>query len=163
MEIEIIKEKLKHPVRAKAQSRAEPTMQEYLSEDNYSMEKLRARSKPARWKPNSMIPAPTPKREPKVIDYLSDRRKERQDNSSEANFKHKRNLSLATSLEAGTGTQSPDALRKKANLVDLEARRHELVLAEKDSQDPEAIKAKDELHDMYIGSIKAKLALLEAD
>ena len=159
MEIEIIKEKLKNPVRHKTVSRAE-AIDEYLSDDHYSMEKLKP--KKGRWKPNSMIPPTPKKREPKVVDYLSERRRERQEDSSEANLNHKRALSLSQDIEVGNSDKA-EALRKKANLVDLQARKRELVLAEKDNQDPESIKAKDELHDMYIGSIKAKLALLEAD
>jgi hypothetical protein len=61
-EMILIQERLKHPVRIK------------LNEKSISDEENKPKKK---WKKNSMIPDPPPKREAKVVDYLAEKRKKR--------------------------------------------------------------------------------------
>jgi hypothetical protein len=109
------------------------------------------------------IGAVKPRREPKHIDYLGDRRRDREKAED-----HIRTQSLRVDWESELATKSADEptrriqeIRQKARQVQATAERQELLLKEINPTNPKGVDVEEEINDALISSIKAKLSLLD--
>lgn len=163
-EMHLMQERLKNPVKslAKRSSSSVPRdsmmthVNSSLGEDYASSPKM---SHP-KFKKNTMIPEKKPKPEPKKVDYLGERRKFRDTYahgevrivSEEWNEFNAEDLDIESKAAL---------LKRKAERVEKAAKRQELLLSSANPADINGLEAVDQVNDMLIGSIKAKLSLLD--
>ena len=110
-----------------------------------------------KWKENPMVPKPTAKKQPVVVDYLNEKRNARQEEVQEA-------LNMDWEQELGkehTTAELTKVLRKKAKMLEKKARKQEMMLSGNPT-DGKALRYNEEVNDMLLSSIKAKLAALES-
>jgi len=117
---------------------------------NSSMSERSMSWKPKKYPVNPMVPKPKPKKEGKVVDYLKEFKENRKDTKSH------RSLNWKKMLEAEDLSQ----VTEKAREVEELARKKEMRVP-KNYNDPELVKETEEINDMIVSSIKAKMAALE--
>ena len=146
-EMLLIQERLKHPVRIKIN-------------DNKSISD--EENKPRRkWKKNNLVPEKPPKREGKIVDYLAEKRKDR-GNSVEG---RSRVIDIDSLIQDDTLDKKSkiDQLKKKAQILEIEAKRHERHernIKSVSSKDTRALIISHEADDLLLNSIRAKLAII---
>jgi hypothetical protein len=115
--------------------------------------------RPHKFKQNPLITPPQPKKEPIKVDYLGDRRRERE--TSDVHDESKQ-IDLHSELQ-GDLTEKGAAARliQKAQRVELAARRKELSLSTGVTSDAH-VEAMGSINDALLSSVKAKLALLDS-
>lgn len=107
-----------------------------------------------------MLPEKKPKIEPKSVDYLGEQRKLR-DNYAQGEVsivgeEWKELTDQTLDLETRSSL-----LKRKAQRIEKEAKRQELLLSSLHPANIHGLEAVDKVNDMLIGSIKAKLSVLE--
>lgn len=110
-----------------------------------------------------MVPLPKPKKQPVKVDYLADRRKQRQETGHDevGNFKAKAvNVDSVVNDSSLPATSKLDQVKRKAQKAENEARKQELLISELPLNNLTGIEAAEEVNTMLISSIKAKLAVL---
>jgi len=162
-EIELAKERLKHPSARRQTLSQNPSSKSWNPSpsmmNSNETERAAAQIKKRKWKKNPMVPEPPPRPEPKKVDYLAERRKVRESQQKNMSFAFKK-IDLDQEFNSASNTD-PEELRKKAAEVEKEARRQEAKILAYKSQDQQALEASSQVNDMLISSIRAKLALLE--
>jgi hypothetical protein len=148
-ELELLKERLRsHPITAKS-SRDEPA----------------SPWKPHRFKPNPMVPPPKERKSPNSSDYLAQKRQIRANYEQETLPEEKlMDLDWSTELEKDgiSAAEKAKIVQMKADKVTLEARRKELLLSQVSPANTKAIEVGERMDEAIIGSIKAKLSIIEA-
>ncbi|CAG9331068.1 unnamed protein product [Blepharisma stoltei] len=153
-EMKLLIEKLKHdPFSARHKKSINSWSERRVSEGNQSIHSRK-------WKENPMVPKLKPPREPIFIDYLAEKRKERENSDSPV---FGRNAKQWVEGLADTNLTDRDRIKIKAKAAKLEryVQQQEVKLEFLDPYNGEGIKAANDLNDMLVSSIKAKLALLE--
>ncbi|OMJ95128.1 hypothetical protein SteCoe_1490 [Stentor coeruleus] len=115
--------------------------------------------KPRKFKENPLVPKPPQKKEPKVVDFLEEQRKLRQENEEnreENDFDWEKDLEKDVS-----NREKAKILKKKAKMLEKQARKQELMLEAISPNNAKAIKQAENVNDLLLGSIKAKLAALD--
>jgi hypothetical protein len=163
MELNILKEKMNHPVRPRSLLKSEVNMDydsPYEEYDNRNSSVSPKVYHPKKFRPNTKLPPAPKRREPIKCDYLSERRQHR------ASFE--KQLRSGTFRPKLSGTEihnmsyeNPDEIRRAAAKLEKEAERKELMLGSVDRNNLSRIQAVDEVNSMLIGSIKAKLQALD--
>ncbi|CAG9315433.1 unnamed protein product [Blepharisma stoltei] len=118
-------------------------------------------AKPTKWKKNplKMPEKPSLKKEFAKIDYLAEMRKnqENQEKLAEKPVNWQRELEDENlSIE-----EKANRIRHKAELIEKKARIQEFNIGKLNPQNQQGLKATEQVNDMIIESIKAKLALLQ--
>lgn len=117
---------------------------------------------PHKFKPNPMIAEQQPKREAIKIDYLGDRRRERETSEFKVSSSLKK-FDLEAEIQSANLSEKEGAARliHKAQQMERIARRQELSLSSgvKSSTQVEAMES---VNDALVNSVKAKLALLDS-
>ena len=103
-------------------------------------------------KPNSMAPVESQKLQPKVQDYLMDRRKERQVQAGKTQS--------APAVKWSPRDLSSIKIKKQAVAFDAELKRRELAVSEMNPNSLDAVKAKEEVSNYLIDDIRNRIALL---
>jgi hypothetical protein len=160
-EMVLIKERLKNPVKSLPKRSTSSVPRENSMID--SIEGMSASpviSSRRKFKKNPMIPEQRAKLEPKHIDYLGDRRKVRENYAYDG-----------VSVKGGHWNELEDEsmdpevkaqiLKRKAQRAEKEVKRHELLLSSVHPADINGLEAVDKVNDMLIGSIRAKLSMLD--
>ncbi|CAG9328229.1 unnamed protein product [Blepharisma stoltei] len=153
-EMQLIVEKLKHNIPMKSISHTKSSRSVSERRSDSSREKDTKSVLNRKWKENPMIPKPKPKREPVLIDYLGERRNQRkQEQVSEI-----QRIDWEEDLydENLTENEKAEKLKAKAAMMEKIAKKHEINLNGLSELDMAG-----QVNEMYINSIKAKLAVLE--
>jgi hypothetical protein len=108
-----------------------------------------------------LVPQPQPKREGKIVDYLANKRKER-GNSVDVGRRNIEWESLANDTNLDDETKI-EKLKKKAYLLELEAKKHERNIKSVNSKDKTSLTIADETDTLLLNSIRAKLAILNTN
>jgi hypothetical protein len=117
--------------------------------------------KPRKFKPNSLVPPTAPPREAVRVDYLGERRRER-DGKEVGMSKSLKNIDLESELQ-GTDLTDKEAharLIHKTKQIERAAKLHELHLNSR--QKTTHIEDLESVNDALVSSVKAKLALLDS-
>lgn len=156
-EMQLIIEKLKHsiPINLKAHSKPNRSVSAQRRQSDETSERDTKSVATKKWKDNPMIPKPKAKKEPVLIDYLGERRKIR-DNEQVIGLE-KVDWEEDLYDENLTDEEKSRRLKAKADYMDKLAKKQEMKIAGSLA----GIDAVNEVNDMYINSIKAKLAVLE--
>ncbi|CAG9332015.1 unnamed protein product [Blepharisma stoltei] len=153
-EMQLIVERLKHNaiVRSTIYTKSSRSVSERRSDSSREKETKSVLGK--KWKENPMIPKPKPKREPIFVDYLGERRKLR---GSEPRSEIQK-IDWEDDLydENLTEEEKAEKLKAKAAMMEKIAKRNETKINGANS-----LEVADQVDEMYINSIKAKLAVLE--
>lgn len=155
-EMQLLVEKLKFPVRPKLYSHNSAETYETISEETgFITEKHRPKKK---YPKNPLVPEPPVKREFKKMDFLTDMRLARRSQD----LKPKK-IDIETEIYNYDPSNVKEAqkLIEKAEKVDKEIQRKERNLYAQFSN-PRSLDVVEELNDMLIGSIRAKLAIVNA-
>lgn len=111
------------------------------------------------WKKNPLVPEPKEIRESKIVDYLSDKRKQRDNQPTDIKPIH---IDLQQDLlDDNFDNEKAKKIKAKAELVDKVAKKQERLLVNMRDDGVKGIEAGDQVNDMILSSIKAKLALLD--
>ena len=115
--------------------------------------------KPKKFKENPMLPKPPQKKEAKVVDFLEERRKVRQEAEAEpeepaADWEKDLDKDLPAEEKARM-------LKKKAKRLERQARKQELLLAGANPSNAKTLQQSASLNELLLNSVKAKLALLD--
>mmetsp|Transcript_33989 Transcript_33989/g.59231 ORF Transcript_33989/g.59231 Transcript_33989/m.59231 type:complete len:511 (+) Transcript_33989:41-1573(+) len=144
------------PVKNRAESEKAPRS----AEENMSNS---ASWRPRKFKPNSLAPPPPPeKKDPVKVDYLGDRRRERE--TSEVRVSRSlKNFDLDSELQSSNLSDKEGAARliEKAQKMERAARRQELSLSQNLKTEAH-VDALGSVNDALVNSVKAKLALLDS-
>ena len=105
-----------------------------------------------KWKKNPMIPPPATKKEPVVVDWLMEQRKQRGNEKSTGRL-------VDNSWDEGL---SKEGMKKKLENIEKEMRRKEMKLQIANPSNLKGIEETADIGDMLINSIKGKLAILES-
>ncbi|CAG9329897.1 unnamed protein product [Blepharisma stoltei] len=152
-EMKLLVEKLKLPVRKKLYGINSANTYEVSTANGSVTEKHRRK-----WSKNPMVPEPPQKKEIKKIDFLAEMRILRRSQGSVTRKYDLEKELMSYDLHDEDKTQK---LIEKTDLVDKEISRKERILSSKLAH-PKSIDFADELNDMIISSIKAKLAIVNA-
>ena len=146
-EMLLIQEKLKHPVRI--------TLNE-----NKSISDDGDKPRP-KWKKNNLVPEKPPKREGKIVDYLALKRKERE-NSVDI---ERRNIEWESLIHDTTidNQTKVKKLFKKAEILENESKKIERNIKSVNSRDNNSMTFAHESDNLLLNSIRAKLAILNAN
>lgn len=148
-ELEVIKEKLAHPV-----SHLHKNSTSRSLSDNPEMQMP---YQPHKFKDNPMLPRPKPKREPiETVDYL---RAQRETRANMQAFPGK--LGLIQVQDDIDEASKAQIVKHQVDRLEKEARRREALLNQLSPTTPGALQAHEELNDALISSIRAKLSLLK--
>ena len=148
-ELEIIKEKLAHPVSHLHKNSTSRS----LSDNPETVQQFQ----PRKFRDNPMLPKPKPRREPvDVVDYLAKQRNNRA--SSQVMTGKLECIQVQEDLDQ---TARALALKHQADRLEKEARRREALLSQLSPTMPGALDAHENLNDALISSIRAKLSLLQ--
>ncbi|CAG9336058.1 unnamed protein product [Blepharisma stoltei] len=120
-------------------------------------------SKPKKWKrkPLDLPPGKPPKKEFIKIDYLAEMRKEKDGKDPLPSRAVNLNWEHELEDENLTPEEKANRIRHKAELMEKKARIQEFNIGKMNIQNHQGIEATEQVNDMIIGSIKAKLALLQ--
>ncbi|CAG9323305.1 unnamed protein product [Blepharisma stoltei] len=154
-EMKLLVEKLKFPVRTKLHGHNSAGTYENTTESGSMTEKHRIRRK---WTKNPMVPEPAPKKEIKQIDFLAEMRIARH---SRGTIRKKYELEKDLMYINLHDEENAIKLKEKADLVDKEILRKERTMSS-NLPDRKKIEIAEEINDMIISSIKAKLAIVNA-
>jgi hypothetical protein len=146
LELKLIKERLKEGGFMKKKRSA----RSLSAKDESDSEKPLVQKK--KWKKNPMIPQPPQKKEPVVIDWLMNQRKQRENQRSQERLPD-------GSWEEGL---SKEEMKKKLENIEKEMRKKEMKLQIANSSNLKGIETTGDISDMLINSIKGKLAILES-
>ena len=116
---------------------------------------LKYKGSKLKWKDNPMVPKPLPKKQGHVVDYLEEKRKEKQEEGDIVDVEWEKDLE-----KEYTTAQLAKVLRKKAKILESKARKHELLMSGNPTS-AKTLKNNENVNDMLLSSIKAKLAALE--
>ena len=112
-----------------------------------------------KWEKNSMMPEAPEKRQAVKIDYLADRRKVRGTGSSPVQPLH---IDLEKEIyDEDFDSEKAERIRAKAERMDKQAIIQERLLGNFSNDNMKGIEVGDQVNDMIISSIRAKLALLD--
>ncbi|CAG9318416.1 unnamed protein product [Blepharisma stoltei] len=157
-ELELRVEKLKHPVRKEILK----SSQEKSFVESYSDGEGKKMWKPRKYPKNPLIPEEKNKKEPVLIDYLGERRKAREDAASKSGTARKHNVDWEEDLNLElTNEQKAERIKAKAEKIEKEARRKELLLNSTTPNNLSTLEKSEDVNQMLISSIRAKLAVLE--
>ena len=115
--------------------------------------------RPKKFKDNPLVPKPPPKKEAKVVDFLEERRKIRQeegDNYQEVDLDWQKDLEKDV-----PDHEKARILKKKAKLIEKEARKQERLIGAVNPTSPKSLRQTESVNDLLLNSIKAKLAILD--
>ena len=102
---------------------------------------------------------PEVKKEAEVVDYLAEKRKQREIKPNEARALH---VELQKDIEdEEIDSAKMQKIKAKAERIDKQAKQKEVFIGKFQKEGVKGIKAGDEVNDMIISSIRAKLALLD--
>lgn len=146
-ELEIIKEKLKHT----QNSRVTKSVSETGKEGGSSLKKRQ-------WKKNPMVPLVPDQRDAVVVDYLAERRNARK----QLPQKKYESLDIEQELSGLDNTEKMLKLRKLAKSIEKQAFQEEALLGNIKVDDLKGIERADNVNELLMNSIRAKLALLES-
>lgn len=124
-----------------------------------SNEGFKQSERPKKFKENPLVPKPLPKKEPKVIDFLEERRKVRQEerlDHGEIDFDWEKDLEKDI-----PDHEKARMIKKKAKLLERESRKQELLIGAISPTNAKTIKQSEAVNDLLLNSIKAKLAVLD--
>jgi len=116
---------------------------------------LKYKSSGLKWKENPMVPKPLPKKQGHVVDYLEEKRKEKQEEGDIVDVEWEKDLE-----KEYTTAELTKVLRRKAKILESKARKHEILISG-NSTSAKTLKNNENVNDMLLSSIKAKLAALE--
>jgi hypothetical protein len=120
--------------------------------------------KPHTFKPNPLIPKVETKPPPKVTDYLTDLRKLREENEKENNENKKEDdlvqFELDEKFQSLSEADKIKFIKKKSRLIEKALKKKELAMSSTIGTS-QNLKYSDDINEMLISSIKAKLAVLE--
>lgn len=163
-EMQLMQERLKNPVKSFAKrSQSSVPREDSRSQVHSSLDKDLSNSPKLshrKFKKNTMIPDKKPKPQPMHVDYLGERRKYRETyalgdvNVRETDWSDVHDESMDPEVKALL-------LKRKVQRVEKEAKRQELLLSSINPSDINGLEAVDKVNDMLIGSIKAKLSMLD--
>ncbi|CAG9321588.1 unnamed protein product [Blepharisma stoltei] len=152
--------KLKHPVEKWNEKNNRISLNQSLSDTEKKIKKKKIKVKKIE---TPAITEVKTTREPKFIDYLGERRKAREEQekngskvSNEIDVNWEDEL-----MSADNSKEKFKKIKKKAELLEKEARKKELLLIPKNVGDYKTIETAENVDKLIIGSIKAKLAVLE--
>lgn len=114
--------------------------------------------RPPKFKENPLVPKPPPKREAKIVDYLLEKRQNREKTSFQTSGYLDLDLSVDPEIDEDRKAQ---LLIERTEKLEKEAKRRELLLSKASPTNEEALAAHENLNDALITSIKAKLSLLK--
>ena len=115
--------------------------------------------RPKKFKENPLVPKPPPKKEIKVVDFLEERRKIRQE---EGGNHQEVDLDWQKELEKDVPDhEKARMLKKKAKMIEREARKQELLIGVVNPTSPKTLQQTENVNDLLLNSIKAKLAILD--
>lgn len=115
---------------------------------------------PRKFKPNPLIAEAKPKKEPIKVDYLGDRRHERE--TSEIRVSNSlKNIDLQTDFQNLSEKETATRLIEKAQKIERAAKRQQLSLSAS-GKGPADIDVMGSVNDALVSSVKAKLALLDS-
>lgn len=175
LEMQLLKESMKHPVRRRLDASALSNNNGY---NRRSADSLLGIAKPGFqtdkeddgetikrrkivWKENPMVPKPQPKKEIQVVDWLMERRKKRDEEIKDGvDVKGSPVKNWTKEIETNQLNQQEkyDYIKEKTKLLEEEARRKEKIITIAKSG---TIEDRDKVNDMIFESIKAKLSILE--
>ena len=115
--------------------------------------------KKKKFKENPLVPKPPVKKDPKVVDFLGERRRIRDEvgeNNQDVDFDWKKELDKDLPEH-----QIAKNLKKKAKILEKEARKQELLMGTPGSINAKSLKQSENVNDLLLNSIKAKLAVLD--
>lgn len=115
---------------------------------------------PRKFKPNPLVSVPPPRRKSVKVDYLGDRRRER-DTSEVKVSSSLRNIDLEPELHNLSEKETALRLIQKAQKIERAAKRQELGL-NSGVKSVTHVEVMGSVNDALVSSVKAKLALLEA-
>jgi hypothetical protein len=117
--------------------------------------------KPRKFKKNPLVPEPKAKPEPKLVDYLGERRKQRDSYEVEGNISHIRvNWEDELQKEDLSPEEKKRRIQEKAAKIEKQVRKSEMLLKSASPTNLHVLEHHEAVGDALIGSIKAKLALL---
>ena len=153
-EMELIKARLENPIIIKHQNSPLLTDEERPSDFKRSS----SVSGSKKIKPNKMVPEKPIKKTPVVKNYLEELREERRNLPDNPKF----DIDLAADLDKDIPIEEKiKKLQKKANYLDRLARNNELKISVISPYKEKCLETSEEVNDMIIASIKAKLAILD--
>ncbi|OMJ85355.1 hypothetical protein SteCoe_13328 [Stentor coeruleus] len=114
--------------------------------------------KPHKWKKNPMVPDEKPKKAFVKIDYLTEKRKEREGKglSTDQNVDWEKDIN-----EGEMDKNKIEKIKAKAARIEQKALKQERLMNLVRNTSPKGLEAAGQVNDMIISSIKAKLAILE--
>lgn len=149
-EMELIRYRLDHPVTVK-----------YKTSDSDDESKYINRSvsfNPKKYKKNTMIPEKPPKRLPVIKDYIAEMREAKKHSLSSSNIKIK--WSNET-IEELTLNNNHEKLQRIAERLDQEIHKNEQKIDYSVPLNSKTLKASENITNLIVDSIRAKLAILE--
>ena len=108
-----------------------------------------------------MIPKPKIPRPSKAVDYLQQRRAQRDESGSIRKIQAPTDWNNDLENENISNVEMAARIKSKAKRMETEARRQELLLSSVAGSSAKGVDVEEDVNDMLIGSIKAKLALLD--
>ena len=112
-----------------------------------------------KWEKNSMMPEPAEKKLPVKVDYLAERRVQRGNGNNEIQPIH---IDLEKEIyEDDFDSKKAEKIRAKAEKIDKQAMQRERMIGNMGNDSMKGIEVGDQVNDMIISSIRAKLALLD--
>ena len=152
-EMEVIKERLAHPVSHLAKNSTTRSLSDHPETASVF--------EPRKFRDNPMLPKPKPKKEAVVVDYLGERRNQR---GSDAFSVSAQRGSLEIDENFGSDLNDGEKaklIKMRAEKVERAAKRRELLLSQVNPTSPGALEAHESVNDALISSIRAKLSLLK--
>ncbi|OMJ81567.1 hypothetical protein SteCoe_3997 [Stentor coeruleus] len=111
------------------------------------------------WKKNPLVPEPKQAKEKVIVDYLADKRKERENPPTDVKNLH---IELEKELlDENFDKAKAQKIKQKADRVDKVAKQQERLIESLKNDGVKGIEVGDQVNDMIISSIRAKLALLD--
>ena len=115
--------------------------------------------KPKKFKENPLVPKPLKKKDVKVIDFLEERRKNRQEEEPE---RGKEDLDWKKDLDSDLPDhEKAKILKRKAKKLEKEAKKQELLIGVVNPSNSKMLQQTENVNDLLLNSIKAKLAVLD--
>ena len=152
-ELELMKEKLKNPTVSIRSRSTNPS-----KSHNNSLERINHTKK---WKKNTMIPDPPPKKEPKIIDYLAEKRKQRESKTPHPSIKKQFDWEKYLKDPNLDQEELLKTIMEKAGSIEKEALKYEKNIGAIDPQNLSGLEFSDQVSGLLIDSIKAKIAVIE--
>ena len=147
LELKLIKEKLDNSSAKMMKKRSAKSLsaKEGLSDGETHILKKK------KWNKNKMVPEPLKKRDPVKIDWLADKRKDRETHP----------LDEISENTAWDSSMNEALMKSKVKKLENEVRKHEIKLEVANPSNVKGIETTGHVNNMLINSIKGKLAILE--